>query len=114
MQKKIDSSHINSEEAMHWLSHMLQEMKKTLNEVDMFFKKNKINPEKIHVSQEKINHMHDVYNQINTLANQYSKSKDWVDLNTACSKTELLEPGFELNYGEIMDNAKAAGYQFPH
>ena len=88
-------------------------MKDELTHVDYFFKTNKINPEKIHISQEKINHMRDVYNQINTLANQYSKTKDWVDLNTACSKTESLEPGFEMNYNEIMGNAKSAGYNFP-
>ncbi len=114
MQPNTHPNKNNLEEASNWLSHVLQEMQSTLNEVDTFFRENRINPEQIHISQEKINNMHDVYEQMNTLTYQYSKSNNREDLNTACSKTESFEPGFKLNYREIVDNAKAAGYQFPY
>lgn len=80
--------------AMDMLNSTLREMKGELGEVDgMPLKGNK---------KEMAKHMHEIYDELSSLIEQYEHSHRHEDLNHVFKQIEILKPAFVLNYNEIL------------
>lgn len=88
MQQKIDF-----QKAMHMLNHQLQNMRKELAEIDEMSLKG--------TKKQMAKRMHQIYNTLEGLVENYSKSQSHDDFNKACRQLESLEPAFIINYNEI-------------
>ncbi len=103
--KKYDKN-----KAGKWLHQSLDTMHAELGQVEKFFEENKIAPTNINITRSKIAHMHEICDSVQSHVRKYDESHQWQDLESACQLLEMWQPAFELNYSEVVSNAKTAGY----
>ena len=83
------------EKAMSMLNTALREMKRDLDKVDDLSLKG---------TQKKLaKHMHEIYEEVAKLVDQYDRTHTHDDFNHVCRQLEVLKPAFVLNYNEILD-----------
>ena len=91
----MKQSDFNHNKAMSMLNAALREMKRDLNKVDHLSLKG---------AQKKLaHHMHEIYDEVEKLIDQYSHTHKHEDFNFVCRQLEVLQPAFILNYNEILD-----------
>ncbi|MEM7175470.1 MAG: hypothetical protein AAF443_06065 [Chlamydiota bacterium] len=91
----MQTSDFNHDKAMSMLNKALREMKQDLDKVDDLSLKG--------VQKKLAKHMHEIYEEVEKLVDQYGQTHTHDDFNHVCRQLEVLKPAFVLNYNEILD-----------